>query len=72
MKLAGVDLVAYGAKERLRHETEKVHVEDSIYYGPLRSTPSRWIWNENEDSYFPIRIIGFAYGPEPEDWQIWA
>jgi hypothetical protein len=60
---SGVDLENYGREEKRILESQRVGREwvCSAYH---RS--GLWAWMG-----FEIRLIGFSYGPEPEDWRFW-
>ncbi|KAI9376520.1 hypothetical protein BJX61DRAFT_538758 [Aspergillus egyptiacus] len=69
VKLAGVDLVTYGGNELACY--------DSMHQPEFPV----WIWNRKITRvlhYFSsawcqqCRMLGFHYGPEPEDWYIWV
>jgi hypothetical protein len=60
---SGVDLENYGREEKRLLESQRVERE--------------WVCNEYHGSgsrtwrRFKIRLIGFSYGPEPEEWRFW-
>jgi len=60
----GVDLQKYGAEEYIvlrRNRDNLLPGED------IRDIP---LWKMRRP--FPYRIIGFSYGPHPDDWKIWV
>ncbi|KAL2833284.1 hypothetical protein BDW59DRAFT_156785 [Aspergillus cavernicola] len=73
LKLAGVDLEAYGAKEHALYNPENDPMEFPLFLKCNRSnyllpicyhtTPNDLVW---------WRIISLQYGPEPEDWYLWV
>ncbi|KAE9378461.1 hypothetical protein N431DRAFT_479482 [Stipitochalara longipes BDJ] len=57
----GVNLKEYGLKESLTWEPLEVQIS---YIGGQE--------DKNSDYYFPRRrVLGFSYGPYPEDWRVW-
>jgi hypothetical protein len=62
-----IDIVSYGQKEKELHDKPLVDKDFSYDFSPknlhgaiCRSASATW------------RLIGFTYGPSPEDWQIWG
>ncbi|KAL4997394.1 hypothetical protein BDV10DRAFT_186189 [Aspergillus recurvatus] len=67
LKLAGVDLETYGAKERLFNRTRGIDLGLNIWFNySLPKHPSGCY------ELLPFRIIDISYGPDPEDWRIWV
>ncbi|KAL3478282.1 hypothetical protein BJX99DRAFT_256607 [Aspergillus californicus] len=64
LKLAGVNLEAYGAIELALYHAEKI----DYYFAAIESTS--FYLDENIVAYFAL--LGLAYGPEPEDWHAWV
>ncbi|KAL4986724.1 hypothetical protein BDW68DRAFT_188637 [Aspergillus falconensis] len=64
LKLAGVDLETYGANEKFFNKTRGTKPELHFYFVYKRAS----IFLEA----VPARILELAYGPEPEDWQVWV
>ncbi|KAL4899054.1 hypothetical protein BDW74DRAFT_184056 [Aspergillus multicolor] len=65
LKLAGIDLEAYGAAEQIVHKTEPLlDLELRVH-----SVSCPW-WTGGME--LPFRIFKIAFGPEPEDWRIWV
>ncbi|KAL1964098.1 hypothetical protein VTN77DRAFT_7516 [Rasamsonia byssochlamydoides] len=58
---AGVDLMWYGQQEKLLHARGSVDPEVNLYYIDDRMMISRKT----------VRLVGFRYGPSPEDWHAW-
>ncbi|KAL3480026.1 hypothetical protein BJX99DRAFT_46039 [Aspergillus californicus] len=64
LKLAGVDLIAYGGREQARYASG--YEMQILSY--LRSDIGRYDHTE----LLWCRVLWLEYGPEPEDWRIWV
>ncbi|KAL4914343.1 hypothetical protein BDW62DRAFT_204734 [Aspergillus aurantiobrunneus] len=60
LRLAGVDLGVFGARERRLYATADIDLEFFVVVGGPRG------------ERLPFRILDLVYGPEPEDWRIWV
>jgi hypothetical protein len=70
LKLAGVDLITYGAKEKALWTFDVVNPDQWIYVGLQRSGP---LCDPclGEFLYFHF-LSSLEYGPDPEDWKVWV
>ena len=60
IRAGGVDLAEYGLQEQKLYrdvDIDKEFLVSSSYRNRLRR--------------FVVRLIGFTYGPTPEDWKVW-
>lgn len=62
LKDAGRELLEYGSKEKQLQHRGLVDTDFSVLR--VRRGLSQWDTST-------IRLIGFDYGPEPEDWRLW-
>lgn len=65
LKEGGIDLVSYGRKERELHSQQFVDKTFRYQFWPTKmkglGCTSCATWD----------LIGFTYGPSPDDWRIW-
>lgn len=64
---SGIDLLEYGRQESRRLKKQDHGWEFRIW---------RDVWHENPypinpNAAFEVRLIGFEYGRQPEDWKLW-
>lgn len=59
----GVNLANFGDVESAKWHALKQDGEYSFYYE---------LWDDDHDYPVPYYMIGFDYGPKPEDWRAWV
>ncbi|CZR68075.1 uncharacterized protein PAC_17974 [Phialocephala subalpina] len=67
---SGIDILSYGQKEKELHDQDAVDKTFQYVFFPLGRKNTQWkvlsavqaTWN----------LIGFTYGPTPDDWRIWG
>jgi hypothetical protein len=67
LQTSGIDLVNYGEKEKELHD--KLLVDKTFSYDFFPRKCQDGICDSSSATW---RLIGFTYGPSPEDWQIWG
>ncbi|KAL4881860.1 hypothetical protein BJY04DRAFT_188215 [Aspergillus karnatakaensis] len=67
--ILGVDIEQYGARECELMESSDFYLELSVTASQRRYPKADWHLIRDVDIY---RILKLAYGPKPEDWQIWV
>ncbi|KAF4629247.1 hypothetical protein G7Y89_g8899 [Cudoniella acicularis] len=70
LKKSGIDLCVYGREEKRLHDEDLVDKTFQYTFWPasFRQNP-RVAWSSAIGSW---DLIGFAYGPSPDDWSIWG
>ncbi|KAL2869484.1 uncharacterized protein BJX67DRAFT_379037 [Aspergillus lucknowensis] len=69
LKAAGTDLEAYGARERALHKSGAVRLNFVVQFNYDLSKRPRHA--PETDNWAWFHLVGFEYGPEPEDWKLW-
>ncbi|KAJ5816981.1 hypothetical protein N7447_009214 [Penicillium robsamsonii] len=69
LKLAGVDLTHYGAKEKTLYTSGVVNLDLSIYVGLEKSGPA---YDPNQGEYLDFHVLSLEYSSNPEDWKLWV
>lgn len=65
---AGVDLVLYGQQEKSIHVKGLVDTDFDVLFTENYSHHGRVMQFTRTET---VRLIGFSYGPSPEDWHAW-
>ncbi|KAJ5520707.1 hypothetical protein N7463_001160 [Penicillium fimorum] len=69
LKLAGVDLTHYGAKEKTLYTSGVVNLDLSIYVGLEKSGPG---YNPDQGGYLEFHFLSLEYNSNPQDWRLWV
>lgn len=72
LQVAGIDLVDYGRKEKQLHDQRAVDKTFQYTFWPTDSRQMAIEWIGISSAEATWDLIGFTYGPSPDDWQFWG